>query len=78
MINISSLVNKVRPMGWFFFSHVTVPNLSTAMFYYQTEALHLDASFLGTARVMGWCGLMFGTFVYNRYLKRLRLRKILL
>ncbi|CAA6656571.1 unnamed protein product [Spirodela intermedia] len=66
------------PMAWFFFSHVTVPNLSTAIFYYQTEALHLDASFLGTARVMGWCGLMFGTFMYNRYLKRLRLRKILL
>ena len=65
-------------MAWFFFSHVTVPNLSTAMFYYQTEVLKLEASFLGTSRVVGWCGLLLGTFVFNRYLKGLRLRIILL
>ncbi|XP_078447751.1 major facilitator superfamily protein [Wolffia australiana] len=68
----------LRPMAWFFFSHAAVPNFSTAMFYYQTEVLHLDASFLGTARVVGWCGLMLGTFMYNRHLKRMKLRIILL
>ncbi|KAJ6791994.1 putative folate-biopterin transporter 4 [Iris pallida] len=68
----------IRPMAWFFFSHITVPNLSTAMFYYQTEVLHLEASFLGTARVIGWFGLMLGTYTYNRYLKRMKLRKILM
>ncbi|KAJ9153762.1 hypothetical protein P3X46_027170 [Hevea brasiliensis] len=68
----------LRPMTWFFLAHVTVPNLSTVMFYYQTESLKLDASFLGTARVVGWLGLMLGTFTYNRYLKTLKLRKILL
>ncbi|OMP04448.1 Biopterin transport-related protein BT1 [Corchorus olitorius] len=44
----------LRPMAWFFLAHVTVPNLSTVMFYYQTEFLKLEASFLGTARVIGW------------------------
>lgn len=68
----------LRPMTWFFLAHVTVPNLSTIMFYYQTEVLKLEASFLGTTRVIGWLGLMLGTFVYNRYLKKMKLRRILL
>lgn len=68
----------LRPMAWFFFSNVTVPNLSTVMFYYQTEVLHLEASFLGTTRVIGWLGLMLGTHTYNRYLKHMKLRKTLM
>ncbi|KAI5605736.1 hypothetical protein BDE02_01G371600 [Populus trichocarpa] len=52
----------LRPMAWFFLAQVTVPNLSTVM----------------TARVVGWLGLMLGTFTYNRYLKTMKLRKILL
>ncbi|KAL3508502.1 hypothetical protein ACH5RR_027903 [Cinchona calisaya] len=68
----------VRPMAWFFLANVTVPNLSTIMFYFQSEALNLEASFLGTARVVGWLSLMFGTFFYNRYLKKMKLRRILL
>ncbi|XP_022716924.1 probable folate-biopterin transporter 4 [Durio zibethinus] len=67
-----------RPMAWFFLAHITVPNLSTAMFYYQTEFLKLEASFLGTARVIGWLGLMTGTFTYNQYLKKMKLRRILM
>ncbi|KAK4484832.1 hypothetical protein RD792_007431 [Penstemon davidsonii] len=68
----------LRPMAWFFLAHVTVPNLSTIMFYYQTETLKLEASFLGTVRVVGWFGLMFGTLVYNRFLQKMKLRSILL
>ncbi|VAH59671.1 unnamed protein product [Triticum turgidum subsp. durum] len=55
-----------------------VPNISTVMFYYQTEVLHLEASFLGTARVIGWFSLMLGTYIYNRYLKHKKLRNILM
>ena len=66
-----------RPMAWFFFSNVTIPNISTVMFYYQTEDLNLEASFLGTARVIGWFSLMLGTYTYNRYFKQKKLRNIL-
>lgn len=65
-------------MSWFFLALVTVPDLSTVIFYYQTEVLKLEASFLGTARVVGWLGLMLGTFTYNRYLKYMTLRRILM
>ncbi|KAL6627082.1 hypothetical protein ACP70R_030808 [Stipagrostis hirtigluma subsp. patula] len=68
----------LRPMAWFFFSNVTIPNISTVMFYYQTEVLHLEASFLGTARVIGWFSLMIGTYIYNRYFKHKKLRNILM
>ncbi|KAL6196342.1 hypothetical protein ACLB2K_031957 [Fragaria x ananassa] len=68
----------LRPMAWFFLAHVSIPNLSTVMFYYQTEFLNLEASFLGSARVVGWLGLMLGTLVYNRFLKRMKLRRILM
>lgn len=67
-----------RPMAWFFLAHVTFPNLSTPMFYYDTEVLELDASFLGNVRVVGWLGLMLGTTIYNKFLKKHRLRRILL
>lgn len=68
----------LRPMSWFFLAHITVPNLSTVLFYYETEVLKLEASFLGTVRVVGWLGLMLGTFVYNRHLKHMTLRRILM
>ncbi|XAR56674.1 hypothetical protein NMG60_11037241 [Bertholletia excelsa] len=68
----------IRPMTWFFLALVTIPNLSTIMFYYQTEFLNLESSFLGTVRVVGWLGLMLGTYIYNCYLKRMKLRTILL
>ncbi|KAI4366148.1 hypothetical protein MLD38_022065 [Melastoma candidum] len=68
----------LRPMAWFFLAHIAVPNLSTVMFYYQTEDLKLDAAFLGTSRVIGWIGLMIGTFIYNRFFKMMKLRTILL
>ncbi|KAF3795359.1 putative folate-biopterin transporter 4 [Nymphaea thermarum] len=68
----------LRPMTWFFIAHVTVPNISISMFYYQTEFLHMDSSFVGTARVVGWCGLMLGSIIYSRFLKHVKLRTILM
>ncbi|KAK9673928.1 hypothetical protein RND81_12G199300 [Saponaria officinalis] len=68
----------LRPMAWFFLAHITFPNISTVMFYYQTEFLDLDASFLGNVRVVGWLGLMLGTSLYNKFLKKKKLRKVLM
>ncbi|XP_056682862.1 probable folate-biopterin transporter 4 isoform X2 [Spinacia oleracea] len=68
----------LRPMAWFFLALITFPNISTVMFYYQTEFLNLDASFLGNVRVVGWLGLMLGTSVYNKFLKRKKLQTTLM
>ncbi|XP_068669318.1 probable folate-biopterin transporter 4 [Aristolochia californica] len=68
----------LRPMAWFFLARISIPNLSTVMFYHQTEFLHLEASFLAYVRVLGWFSLMFGTFTYNRFLKHMSLRRILM
>ncbi|CAN6452251.1 unnamed protein product [Victoria cruziana] len=68
----------LRPMTWFFIARVTVPNISILMFYYQTEFLQMDSSFVGTTRVVGWCGLMLGSFIYSRFLKHIKLRRILM
>ncbi|KAL8205644.1 hypothetical protein R6Q57_009195 [Mikania cordata] len=68
----------LRPMVWFFLAQATIPDLSKVMFYYQTEVLNLEAFYLGTARVIGWTGLMFGTLTYNRFFKKMKLRKILI
>ncbi|CAL0309751.1 unnamed protein product [Lupinus luteus] len=68
----------LRPMAWFFLAHVTVPDLSTVIFYYETEVLKLEASFLGTVQVASWLGLMLGIFIYNRHIKHMTLRTILM
>ncbi|KAK1440051.1 hypothetical protein QVD17_05876 [Tagetes erecta] len=68
----------LRPMAWFFLAQATIPNLSTVMFRYQTEVLNLEASFLRASHVIGWMSLMFGTLTYNRFLKKMKLRKILM
>ncbi|KAJ4949836.1 hypothetical protein NE237_016362 [Protea cynaroides] len=73
-----TLQMMARPMTWFFLAHVTVPNLSTIMLYHMTEVLHLDASFLGTSCVVGWLVFMIGTFIFNRFLKCMKLRRILM
>lgn len=65
-----------QPMVWFFLAQICVPSLSTIMFYYQTNHLQLDASFLGMSRLIGWGALILGTFVYNHYLKNVQLRRI--
>jgi hypothetical protein len=54
-------------MAWFFLAQVTVPNLSTVMFYYQTDrGLELGCILFGDCTVVGWLGLMLGTITYNR------------
>eukprot|EP00850_Spirogloea_muscicola_P013859 SM000096S24888 [mRNA] locus=s96:317224:320327:- [translate_table: standard] len=64
------------PLLWFMASSACIPSLGTMMFYFQTNHLKLDAHFLGSARVVGWAGLMLGTILYNRHLKKVSLRKI--
>ncbi|CAI5484189.1 unnamed protein product [Closterium sp. Yama58-4] len=64
------------PMAWFMASCAVVPTLSSSLFYFHTNHLHLDPSFLGSTKVIGWAGLMLGTLLYNTRLKYVPIRRI--
>ncbi|CAI5465123.1 unnamed protein product [Closterium sp. Yama58-4] len=64
------------PMAWFMSSCAVVPTLSSSLFYFHTNHLHLDPSFLGSTKVIGWAGLMLGTLLYNTRLKYVPIRRI--
>ncbi|GJP33197.1 hypothetical protein CLOM_g17756 [Closterium sp. NIES-68] len=64
------------PMAWFMASCAVVPTLSSSLFYFHTNHLHLDPSFLGSTKVVGWAGLMLGTLLYNTRLKYVPIRRI--
>eukprot|EP00898_Chlorokybus_atmophyticus_P002894 jgi/Chlat1/3605/Chrsp234S03576 len=64
------------PLLWFFGSNCVVPRMPSAMFYFWTNELRLDASFVGLIKTVGWAALMVGTAIYNRHLKRTPLRKV--
>ena len=63
-------------MLWFMASCACVPTLSSSLFYFHTNKLALSPSFLGSARVVGWLGLMLGTTLYNTHFKYIPLRRI--
>ncbi|CAI5979368.1 unnamed protein product [Closterium sp. NIES-65] len=64
------------PMAWFMTSCAVVPTLTSSLFYFHTNHLHLDPSFLGSTKVIGWAGLMLGTLLYNTRLKYVPIRRI--
>jgi folate/biopterin transporter len=66
-----------KPMLWFLSSYAVIPGIGGAIFFFQTEHLGLEASSLGVARLVGQSGLLFGSMLYNKALKRVPLRSIL-
>lgn len=66
-----------KPMLWFLSSYAVIPGIGGAIFFFQTEHLGLEASSLGIARLVGQCGLLFGSMLYNKALKGVPLRSIL-
>ncbi|CAI5985514.1 unnamed protein product [Closterium sp. NIES-65] len=49
------MVHDVLPMAWFMTSCAVVPTLTSSLFYFHTNHLHLDPSFLGSTKVMILC-----------------------
>ncbi|CAI5979370.1 unnamed protein product [Closterium sp. NIES-65] len=41
------------PMAWFMISCTVVPTITSSRFYFHTNRLHLDISFLGSTKVIG-------------------------
>ncbi|KAK9814565.1 hypothetical protein WJX72_007902 [[Myrmecia] bisecta] len=54
------------------------PSTASAMFYFYTEKLHFSPDFLGTVRVLEGAGQMLGVWLFNRFLRTIALRRLLL
>lgn len=64
------------PLLWFLSSYAVIPNLGSSMFFYQTQHLGLDSSVIGLVKVVGQAGLLGGSILYNRSLKKVPIRKL--
>ncbi|KAK6929693.1 Biopterin transporter family, partial [Dillenia turbinata] len=69
--------NISRPLVWIVASIAIVPILSGSIFCYQTQCLNLDPSVLGLSRVIGQLMLLSSTVLYDRYWKKLPMRKLI-
>ncbi|KAL6871568.1 hypothetical protein ACP4OV_014397 [Aristida adscensionis] len=64
------------PLTWIMTSFAIVPILSGTMFCFQTQYLKLDSSIIGLSKVVGQLMVLSLTVLYNRYLKRMPLRRL--
>lgn len=64
------------PLAWIIASIVMVPSLSGSLFCYQTQCLQLNPSVIGMSRVIGQLMLLSTTVLYNRYWRKVPMRKL--
>lgn len=65
-----------RPLIWVMGSLAIVPILSGSVFCYQTQCLNLNSSIIGMSKVVGQLMLLSLTLLYNRFWKKIPLRKL--
>ncbi|KAK1308019.1 hypothetical protein QJS10_CPA09g01936 [Acorus calamus] len=66
-----------HPLSWAVASVAFVPLLSGAMFCYQTQCLKLDPLIIGLSKVIGQLMVLSATVLYNKFLNRIPLRKLI-
>jgi folate/biopterin transporter len=64
------------PLMWIMTSFAVVPILSGTMFCFQTQYLKLDPSVIGLSKVVGQVMVLSLTVLYNKYLKKIPLRRL--
>ncbi|GAB4836612.1 hypothetical protein Ancab_001524 [Ancistrocladus abbreviatus] len=69
--------NISRPLVWVIASISVVPILSGTIFCYQTQFLNLDPSIIGMSRVTGQMVLLSLIVLYDRFWKRISMRKLI-
>lgn len=80
---VSDLVTTIsdesifQPLIWVVGSIATVPMLSGSIFCYQTQCLNLNPTIIGCSRVVGQFVLLSATVLYNRYWKKIPMRKLI-
>ncbi|XP_057807805.1 probable folate-biopterin transporter 7 [Salvia miltiorrhiza] len=62
---------------WFAFSYAVIPALTGTMFFYQTQHLKIESSLLGISKVVGQAAMLLWGAVYNRHLKSISSRKLI-
>ncbi|KAG1362485.1 putative folate-biopterin transporter 9, chloroplastic [Cocos nucifera] len=73
-------INEERilyPLLWIVASVAVVPLLSGSMFCFQTQCLKLDPSVIGLSKVIGQLMVLSATMFYNRFLKRIPMRRLI-
>ncbi|KAF6141061.1 hypothetical protein GIB67_006506 [Kingdonia uniflora] len=65
------------PLLWIVASISMVPVLPGAIFCYQTQFLKLDSSIIGMSKVIGQLMLLLATIMYDRYWKRIPMRRLM-
>lgn len=79
LTQLSEMLQKpavYRPLLWFLSSYAVIPLLGSTMFFYQTQYLGLDSSVIGLVKVVGQTGLVAGSVLYNKKLKKVPMRKL--
>lgn len=80
---ISNLVTTIsedsisHPLAWVVASIAMVPILSGPNFCYQTQCLCINLSTIGMSRVVSQLMLLSATILYNRFWKKISLRKLI-
>eukprot|EP00743_Colponemidia_sp_Colp-15_P010209 GILK01011217.1.p1 GENE.GILK01011217.1~~GILK01011217.1.p1 ORF type:complete len:564 (-),score=78.52 GILK01011217.1:186-1877(-) len=67
-----------KPTLWVFLANSLSPSCEQMMTYFKKDVLHFDEEFLGLMNVLGYLALVIGTAAYNRFLKPIPLRRILI
>lgn len=78
--NLVSAINDEKishPLTWIVGSIAMVPILSGSIFCYHTQCLNLDPSVIGLSRVTGQLMLLSGTVLFDRYWKKVPMRKLI-
>ncbi|RWW67402.1 hypothetical protein BHE74_00025157 [Ensete ventricosum] len=65
------------PLSWIVASVAVVPILSGSMFCFQTQCLKIDPAVIGLSKVIGQLVVLSAAFFYERYLKRLPMRRLI-
>lgn len=66
-----------RSLTWFAASYAVIPTLAGTMFFYQTEHLKIDSWGLGMSKVVGQAAMLAWSIVYDRWMQRMALRKVI-
>ena len=79
---VSELWNAIRePQIWkpalFLFLWQSTPTSDGAMFFFMTDELHFGPEFMGRVRLLTSVAGLFGVWLYNAYLKTVKIKDIL-